>query len=187
MSDFSTISRSALLEHRRKQLEDGYLFPLTATSIGMDEVLKARVRRLTILDRAAIESLPQHVQQAVWEGNKEAERMSKQMAGQDPQSLIESATKNETILPAANAWAIASFIEPRLVATEPELSGASGAWVVDDIAAEDRVSFFLACMDADSTSARQLKLFRPKTPGHVPTGTVVPMATPTVGPAGAAS
>lgn len=168
---FTLPTRAALLEHRRRQTEDGYLFPLAATSIGMDDLLQARVRRLNTTDRASIEQLPQAAQEIVWRGMKEFEAEQKKLTEQGKaDSLIEAVTSNEKVLLAANALVIAAFIEPVIVATEAEVR--DGAWTVDDVAAEDRISFFFACADADSASAKQLKLFRPKPSVDVPGGTV---------------
>jgi hypothetical protein len=165
MSIPSLPSRDALLDHQRRQREDGYTFPLAATSLGMDTMILARVRRLSTTDRAAIEALPTAVQETVWSGIKAFAASIKD--GQDAQSLIEAAAKNDEQRKAADGFCIAAFIEPPLVATEAELATNPGAYLVTDIAAEDRISFMYACLDADSVQAKQLKMFRPKSPEHV--------------------
>jgi hypothetical protein len=176
------ISRDALLEHRRRQREDGYLFPLTATSIGLDETMTAHVRRLNLTDRAAIDLLPKDVQGVVWEGVKEFDKLQKaSKAGRDsPDSLDEAILNNEKSMKAADAFCIAAFIEPRLVATEADLT--DGAYVVTDIAAEDRIGLFMICVDADSARAKNLKLFRRKPHADVSNGTAGPMAAPSLYP-----
>ncbi len=176
------ISRDALLEHRRRQREDGYLFPLTATSIGLDEPLVAHVRRLNLTDRAAIDLLPQDVQGVVWEGVKEFDKLQKaNRAGKDsPDSLDEAILNNEKSMKAADAFCIAAFIEPKLVATEADLPANGAAYVVTDIAAEDRIGLFMVCVDADSARAKNLKMFRRQPSPAVQNGATRPVATPAV-------
>lgn len=185
---FPLPTRTALLEHRRRQQEDGFTFPLAATSVGMDDLIHARVRRLNTTDRASIEMLPTAVQDTVFSGMKafEKEQKAAEEAGK-PESLGEVVLSNQRVLLAADAVCMAAFIEPVLVKSETELSQHPGAWLVSDIAEEDRISFFMACADADSASARQLKTFRPKPTESVPAGPVGGLAAfPTVGPDGAA-
>ena len=185
---FTLPTRTALLEHRRRQQEDGFLFPLAATSVGMDETLQARVRRLNTTDRASIEMLPSAVQDTVFSGMKafEKEQKAAEEAGK-PGSLSDVVLSNQRVLLAADAVCIAAFIEPKLVATEDELAANPGAYTVNDIAAEDRISFFMACADADSASARQLKTFRHKPAESVAAGATGGLASfPTIGPDGAA-
>jgi hypothetical protein len=174
------ISRDALLEHRRRQREDGYLFPLTATSIGMDEPMTAHVRRLNLTDRAAIDLLPKDVQGVVWEGVKEFDKLQKASKNgkADPDTLDEAILNNEKSMKAADAFCIAAFIAPRLVATESDLT--AGAYVVSDIAAEDRIGLFMICVDADSARAKNLKLFRRKPDADVSNGTAGPVAASTL-------
>jgi hypothetical protein len=182
MSSFRSITRQAIIEHRERQQRDGFTFPLAATSLGMPEVQLARVRRLTTMDRAAIEQLPQDVQAKVWDGLRIVQEERRRAdGGEDPRSLLEAVTNNEKVLPAANAYCIASFIDPVLVASEAELAQHPNAMLVDDIAAEDRVTFFWACNDPNSEAARSMKLFRPPveadaTPAHVPAGPAEPVA-----------
>ena len=177
-------TREAFLQHQRAIRDNGLLFPLAATSLGMDSVLQARVRRINTTDRAAIEALPTAVQETVWRGIKEFEKQQKQAT--PAQSLIDAAMKNEEQMIAANAFCVAAFmgifdgedeIATGLVDTEAEIDTHPGAWAVNDIAAEDRISFTLACLDADSASARQLKMFRPTQPKHVPAGAAVGLDT----------
>lgn len=157
-------SREAFLAFRQKQVELGFEFPLTASSVGKSEQWKARVRRLSLMDRASIDALPSLVQAQIWEGLKvlrEETRRRNRDGIDDPESLIEVLANNERVLPAADAFCIASFIDPPLVYRTDELNRFPNAYLVTDIRPEDRVSFFLACSDADSEAAKKLKLFRP--------------------------
>jgi hypothetical protein len=161
---FTLPSRDALIEFKRRSVEDGYEFPLAATSIVTGETIKARVRRLSTTDRAAIDALPTAIQETVWSGIKKFAELVKD--NQEPQSLAEAAGRNDEIRKAADGFCIAAFIEPQLVATEAELT--PGAYLVSDIEAEDRISFLYACLDADSAQAKQLRPFRGKPSQHVP-------------------
>jgi hypothetical protein len=187
------ISRDALLEHRRRQREDGYLFPLTATSIGLDETMNAHVRRLNLTDRAAIDLLPKDVQGVVWEGVKEFDKLQKaNKAGRDsPDSLDEAILNNEKSMKAADAFFIASVLDIRqgdkvlttkIVANDAERQRFPGSFAVHGIAAEDRDKWFMVCVDADSAKAANLKLFRGKSDAHVSNGAVGPVAAPSLYP-----
>lgn len=187
MSQFNRLpSRDALADLQRRQREDGFLYPLAATSMGQDKVFEARVRRLNTTDRAAIEMLPTAVQSVVWDGIKAYQKLVKE--SKDAESLMETALQNQEMLKSANAYCAAAFIDPPLVLTEAELATKPDAYVVDDIAEEDRLSFFMACLDADSPAARNLKMFRPEPSPDVPTVPARPVdAFPTVRPAEHAS
>lgn len=170
MPDQKLPTRSALLKHRRDQQELGYTYTLAATSIGLAEPIVARIRRLNLLDRAAISQLPTDVQQTVWDGLKDlqAEQKRLQAEGGDPESLLDSVRNNERMLKAADPFCVAAFIEPALVADEHDLPAHPDAWVVSDIAPEDRLSIFIMCADAESEQAKKLKLFRPRSVIDVP-------------------
>jgi hypothetical protein len=166
MPEFSVISREAVLEHRRKQQDIGFTFPLAATSLGMDEPIRARVRRLSLLDKAAVDRLSQDAQELVWAGIKvmRDERKRRERSGDDeiePETLEESLAQSEKTMPAANAFCVASFIEPRLVATQREVAQVPGSWWVEDIHEDDRLAFWIACNDSSSDQAKRLKMFRP--------------------------
>jgi hypothetical protein len=165
MSTFSLPSRDALREHKLRVIEDGYEFPLAATSIVYGQEIKIRAHRLSTTDRAAIDALPTTIQETVWAGIKKFANLVKD--GGEPNSLAEAAARNDEIRKAADGFCIAAFIEPRLVATEAEVAGVPGAWCVNDIEAEDRISFLYACLDADSPQAKQLRPFRRKPSQHV--------------------
>ncbi len=175
--------RNALLENRRRQREDGYMFEFTASNLGIpedDQIKPGRVRRLNLADRATIDALPTHLQSTVWEGVKEFEKLQKaNKAGkEDPQSLSEAVMNNQKSLRAANAFCVAAFISPVIVVTEEEFERNTEAqYVVTDIAEEDRINVFMLCLDGDSEQAKKLKLFRPERPADAaarPTGAVAP-------------
>jgi hypothetical protein len=154
-------------EHRQRQVTDGYLFPLEATSLGMPEPIQAHVRRLNITERAVIDALPLNLRQTVFEGVKEYERLTKQNRANPNaglgNTLEEIVTNNEKSMKAADAFCVAAFIRPKLVYTEDERQNDPYTWTIDKVAVEDRALMFMACMDADSQAAGLLKLFRPET------------------------
>ncbi len=164
MPEFSIPSRAALLKHKTAQLELGYEFTLAATSIGMPTPITARIRRLSLMDRSTIKDLPEPVQATVWEGLKDLQKEQKRLQdeGIDPETLLDGLKNNERMLKAADPFCVAAFIEPRVVADERDLNGDATAWVVSDIAPEDRLAVFILCADAESEQARKLKLFRPR-------------------------
>jgi len=176
---FNLPTRDALREHKLRVLEDGYEFPLAATSLVYGQKLTARAHRLSTTDKAAIDALPTTLQDTVWSGIKQFAELVKD--GREPASLAEAAARNDEIRKAANGFCIAAFIEPRLVATEAELAGNPGAYVVDDIEAEDRISFMYACLDADSAQAKQLRPFRRERAHDVPHDAAVPVAAASIG------
>lgn len=193
-SNIRALSRQAYLQHQKDLREKGLEFPLAASSIGHADPLYARVRRINTTDRAAIEALPTAIQDVVWRGIKEFEKQTK--TATPAQSLIEAAIKNESQMSAADGYCIAAFmgiyqgdeqLASGLVATEADLIESPEAWVVTDIEAEDRISFFYACIDADSASAKQLKTFRGSAKEHVPASQARAVDSfPTIGPDGAA-
>jgi hypothetical protein len=193
-TDFDEIdSFEALLEFRRRQREDGYTYDLNATSIGLRTPLTAHVRRLNLTDRAAIDLLPKDVQGVVWEGVKEFDKLQRaNKAGREsPDSLDEAVLNNEKSMKAADAFFIASVLDIRqgdkvlttkIVANDAERQRFPGSFAVHGIAAEDRVKWFMVCVDADSAKAANLKLFRGKSDAHVSNGAVGTVAAPSLYP-----
>lgn len=160
---FNVIGREKLMAARKKSLENGYVFPLETTSIEAGETIEANVRRISMVDKAILDILPVDVQQVVWQGLQEYQREAKKaQAAGDPQSLAEAVRNNVQVLKAADAWCLASFINPRLVRTQDELSLYPDAWLVDDVAAEDRIALMQACTDSSTDAAKMLKTFRPQ-------------------------
>jgi hypothetical protein len=169
-------SRQDLAEHRHSQIEDGFLFPLHATSLG-GELEWAQVRRLNVTETAVVEALPAHLQQTVFEGVKEFERLQQNQAKNTNgvgRTLKEMVANNQKGMKAANAFALAAFVDPRLAATEDDAlaiereqagidygeDGPPPVWLMEQVSTEDRLLLFMACMDADSKAAGLLKPFR---------------------------
>ena len=154
-------SYDSIKKHQQEVTENGFLFPLNATSIGLPDVLKARVRRLSTVDRASISALPQDMQHVIFKGIKELQRIQKQNNHEEPEDILEVLAGNEDILKTANAWCLAAFIHPRLVETPDQIDG-DGVWALDGVKEEDRIALLLASLDADSPQNKKLTLFRPQ-------------------------
>lgn len=180
-------ARKAIQDHRRRQLEDGYVFPLTATSLGQDEVWEIRVRQLSMMDQAVVNALPTATQDAVYRGMKEFEKAQKAVAKlPEATNLVEVTKNNATLLQAADRFLCAIAIEPTIVMTEAELEMNPDACVVTDIAAEDRVAVFMAVLDSESAQAKRLRLFRREHSNDVPARSDVRLVeTPSFGRDGA--
>lgn len=158
---------NAIAEFRRNQMENGFTFPLSATFAGWDEdgdnteIPEARIRRISTLDQAVISSLPEEIQQTVWNGMKEFQEQQKKLqAAGEAQNLGEMFANNDKILKAATIFCRAAFIMPQLVQTPDQLG--PGKWLEERVAPEDRVNVFIVCMDADSEAMKKLKVFRPE-------------------------
>jgi hypothetical protein len=174
---------------------NGLIFPLNATSIGMENVMEVRVRRISSVDTAAIQMLPQEIQDTVWEGIDELKAAQKGLEGAgEPDNLSEMLANNTKIVNAARIWSRAAFIYPRLaendterIKLEREITDETPVWTVDDIEAEDLVSILMMCLDADGAAAKKLKSFRPEwTPG-LPDGAPGAVAEPALESVGSAS
>lgn len=180
MADFNRLPKPSLLqEHRRRQVEDGYVFPLEATSLGGDELWHIRVRDISLMNSANIKMLPTATQDVVYAGLKELERTTK-VAQSLPEAtnLFEMAKNNEMILQAADRFFCAVAVEPQVVLTQAEVAD-EDTYYVDQIAPEDRVTLFFATMNKESEQAKKLKLFRPGPKADVrpvPAGGLVELA-----------
>lgn len=168
--------RKALIEHRRRQIEDGMTFPLDATSIanGEEEPWYVRVRRISTMDEAIIEALPADAQQSVFEGLQALGRAQDE-AGKntDAKTMLEMLSNNKSALRAADELFCAAMIEPEVVMSEADLVHEPDAYVVTDFAAEDRMALMMAMVNTESGMARKLKLFRPEEVIDVPASEVV--------------
>lgn len=162
MADYTKLpSRDHVLAHRQERLENGFIFPLTITSLGMDETINARIRRIATIDRAVLEGLPTNLQDVIFEGINEFQKEQKAAEGMDdPRNLTEMMGNNDKIMNAADAWCKAAFIHPRLVDTRAEIAD-EDTWLVEDVEPEDRAAVLMLCLDSDSAQLKKLKMFRP--------------------------
>lgn len=151
------------VEHQERKRTTPYLFALHASSIGRKKVWKVLARRLTIMDRASIAHLPDHLQNFVWNQlqsiQKETERMRE--AGEEPKNIQEALANNDQNIKAANIYCHAAFVDPQIVLNQHEENLAERKLFVERIAAEDRIAFMIGCNDADGEQARLFETFRP--------------------------
>ena len=174
---FPLPSMESIEAFQEEQLVNGFTFPLTATSLGRPEPMLARVRRLSTIDKAAINALPSEMRDVIFEGLTEFNKQQKIMAdADDPTSMNEMMANNDKVLAAANAWCEAAFIHPQIVRTREQAVGKQNTWYLDLIHPEDRVGLLFACLDADNGNAAKLKMFRPKRRDAVENGGNVSMA-----------
>lgn len=127
----------------REQRARGFIFNLKSSG-G-----KAHVRRLAIMERAVIMSLPPVIQQKVIQATAEAQHNKsaiKPSGSIDMKTYVGNVMRNEE---AYNAVCVAGFIRPRLVMTESLLTGADDEVVVTDIDIFDRHAFFMWCNGGD--------------------------------------
>lgn len=163
--------RKALVEHRKRIVTDGMIFPLDATSManGEDEAWEVRVRRISTMDEAIIEALPADAQQAVFDGLKALQKAQEEAGNNaDAKTMLEMLGNNRQALRAADELFCAALIEPECVMTEADLVGNPDAYVVTDFAAEDRMALMMAMVNTESGAGRKLKLFRPSEVIDVP-------------------
>lgn len=177
-----------LLDHRRAQQQDGYLFPLKASSLGGDTQYEVHARRIVLVDRASLKQLPEHLQQIVWEGLNELRTATRDKAKSGgPKSLVEELKDNEVALKAARAFAEASFLGLVKGDREQALDGPKLQRALNEaISEEDQLAFFIASTDAESEQAEKLKIFRPRSQDAVSDGETMPAPEKTIRPVDAA-
>lgn len=171
-------SRKERLEHKARMLENGWEFPLSTTSLVMGEEVKARVRRIDLFNQARLKLMPTDFQNAVSEGLKYLSEVQEKARdeGLSDDTLMDRVSNNRRLLPSADAFCMATWIDPKLFASDAEAEewqrrnpdADVRVWVLSDdddltdVEAADRIEYFYACLNADSQSARKLKPFRPR-------------------------
>jgi hypothetical protein len=118
------------------------------------------------MDKAIVSGLPAQAQEAIWAGIRvlrDAQKKRRQQ-GDEPgefESFEEMIAANDKTMPGANAYCLASFIDPPLVEFEHQVDEVAGSLWVEDIHEDDRLAFWIACQDPTSDQAKRLKMFRP--------------------------
>lgn len=155
------------LEHRKEQ---EFTFPLFASSIGRRTTFRVKARRLTLMDRASLGFLPDHLQNDVWRQLKAASREMQKLqdSGAEPGDINEALANNDANLRVANIFCVHGIIEPKFVADKRDERPQDGVLHVEWIAPEDRIAFMIACNDADSEQARHFATFRAESTDDVP-------------------
>ena len=183
---------------RRRQMQNqhrlGHTFDMPATNLLLDERVEARVRRISLSDEAASNLIPDHLQDQVNQGLKVLEKAQEEIRqnGVSDDTLRDRVRNNRIVLPAADAYCVATFVSPRLAFDEAEAERLERdlayweandvaeddreVWTVDMVDAEDRIDWFMANLDADRAKAMNLKRFRPRSVVDVAHRPAEPMA-----------
>ena len=177
-------SRQEMKEHRKRKATEGFEYELTATSLAMEEPQIARVRRITLTDQASIDQIPTDLQQIVNDSLDYIEQDQKKLlaqGGASTDTLKDRARNSTRFLPGADAFCLATFVDPVLFVSEEEADAFERSqkpddtrrvWTLDLVEVEDRLDWFWACLDADHQAAKKLKLFRDRSAIDVPSRTV---------------
>lgn len=164
-------TREEVIERRRREKE-GFKFRLFRT--GYD----ARVRIVSLADRAMMEALPAHVQDRL------GKIMKRQNAARPTEDFAGYLRGSGITLDMADIFCVAGFIDPPLVLTEADLVYQPDAWVVTDLHPDERIAFFQACNDEEEGAASRLEPFSPGPGESVLDRPVEPEADEAVRPAG---
>lgn len=160
------------LDHADKRRENLFKFPLHVSSLGRSKIWKVVCRRISIMDRASLDMLPNHLQDEIWKAlrrmDKEREKM--QRAGREPQNIRQALANNESYLRVADTFVSVAFLDPKITLDKSKENPGERTLHIDRIAEEDRIAFLLGCQDGDSEEARQFELFHPESEGTVPAG-----------------
>lgn len=153
----------------RKAHEDrtrGWTFTLNHTRDEDGQPTEALVRRVNMMDKDMLASLPKAIQQKLFE--LQIERARRQQKNEKEQALNVSTVVRELgrTRETANAFVIAGFIEPKVYATEAEAVRNDGVWV-EDIDVSDRLIFMAACEGSWEDAVAVLTPFRAELPGDV--------------------
>lgn len=169
---------------RRNQMKNqhrlGFTFDMPATNLLLDDKVEARVRRISLSNEAANDLIPDRLQDQVNEGLKVVQKTQEeiQQNGVSDDTLRDRVRNNRVVLPAADAYCMATFVSPRLAIDEAEAErferdqqywdandveeADREVWTIDMVDEEDRIDWFMANLDADRAKAMNLKRFRPR-------------------------
>lgn len=168
-SDFDL---DAFLTHQEESKDLPLKFPLHASSVGKRDVWKVLTRRLSMINRAEVAFLPDHLQAFVWEqlkvSQKEIEKARKKNF--EPRTMNEALANNENLLKVADLFVMAAFVDPQIVLNKEDEDINQRKLHIDRIQPEDRMAFWIACRDAESEQARLFETFRPEPANDAPRG-----------------
>jgi hypothetical protein len=158
-------SRSEQRERRRQAEEEGYWFPLT---IPTGEF--ARIRMLSVADRAFLGTLPDSTQKLIMEHVADLSgASSRAQADKSPEhkKAMRNLGKSDQIAKILMCYA---WISPRIVMAEADLPPVEDpenpVWLADDVHPDDRIRYFSLVQSADARAWGALRTFRdgPGTP-----------------------
>lgn len=153
----------------RARIARGFTFPLPATTrlLGGDpenpeDLLIARVQKLTLAKLAMMPSLSPRMQGAVLAVFEEMDRTSRDTSLvqlRDPWATFQSNVHAQADL--VDGVCVAGFLAPRLTETEEDAAAANDPNVVwvEEIAEEDRAAYLDLVMRPESEAAKQMAPF----------------------------
>jgi hypothetical protein len=146
-------TRDEARKARAQERDDGFLLPLPYTG-GV-----ARVRLLSIVDRATISALPTAIQdELAFELNRKRANGSGAIRG--PKAVAEMVSNLGNQEKIANAFCVLGFIKPRLVEREDDLDPDDPyCLLVTDLHIEERTSYLLRSLQVETAQARKLAPF----------------------------
>ena len=173
------ISKDAFKSAMEKARDNGFLCLLPGASKRLGEPFYARVRLLSMDEKAATNGITTEMQDQVWRRTRDYAAWQVELAekrkSRETADMIEAARNEPRLKGAVDVVCVAGFIYPRLTEDEAAATLDPDLWHVDSIPFADRFHVFQAITDADSQEARRLTLFRPEPTGDVsdqPAGTV---------------
>lgn len=159
-------TRSEVMERRREE-HDGIDFEFKATMAGF----VGKARRLPLNDRASYGIMPTAIQdRVIFLLNKGRSRNDTPGTPLTLKRQIEDVAGNEDL---ANAYCLASVVEPRLTDDPAAVDEDAGVWHVEDLHILDRVAVMNWNLGNDETAGDRVKAFR-----YVPGGPLVRVAAP---------
>lgn len=152
-------SRSEQREARRQAEEEGYWFPLTIPAGQY-----ARIRMLSVADRAFLGTLPDATQKLIMEHVADLSGGSaRAQADKSPEhkKAIRNLGKSDQVAKILMCYA---WISPRIVMTEADLPPVEDpdnpVWLADDVHPDDRIRYFALVQSADARAWGSLRSFR---------------------------
>ena len=128
------ITRTEVVEIRRREREQGVDFPLAKTSAEAGREIVAKVRDLPFTDRTMLTGIPTELRASL-------NRAMGFAQATDINDFDATLNALESLDNLGRALCIAGFIWPRLVLHEYELDGTDSCWLVDDLAASERDAY----------------------------------------------
>lgn len=114
---------------------------------------EAKVKLLSLADRAMLAGIPAQLQAQLTASLTGAQRAGGSRTFSD---LLRTVGEDEQL---ANAFCIAGFVWPRLVATEAELDGSDDCWVVTDLHIDERKKYLSLVMGGEQEEMAKIANF----------------------------
>ena len=148
--------------------------------------------------RGRVGLIPEYLQDQVNQGLKVVEKAQEEARqnGISDDTLRDRGRNNRRVLPAADAYCVATFVTPRLAFTEDDAERYERdeqywidnhvddddreVWTIDMVDAEDRIDWFMANLDADRAKAMNHRRFRPRSVVDVAHRPAEPVAPATI-------